>query len=117
MKDENRNHLADSLRRLDVMKSHQGERLDAHDAFRLLNDSDKGVFSDLYGSWAGTIHTSAYLPGEMKAWFALGGDREPSIFDFGHWLDGQDIEMNRITGEVDTDIPFLHMDEQANWFR
>ncbi|MBN8202464.1 MULTISPECIES: C45 family autoproteolytic acyltransferase/hydolase [Bacillaceae] len=117
MKDENRNHLADSLRRLDVMKSHQGERLDVHDAFRLLNDNDKGVFSDLYGSWAGTIHTSAYLPGEMKAWFALGGDREPVIFDFRDWLDGQDIKMNRITGEVDTDIPFLHMDEQANWFR
>ncbi|MGM0778500.1 MAG: C45 family autoproteolytic acyltransferase/hydrolase [Bacillota bacterium] len=117
MQDENRSHLADSMRRLDVMKSRQDGRLDAHDAFRLLNDSDKGVFSDLYGSWAGTIHTSAYLPGEMKAWFALGGDREPVVFDFRGWLEGEDIKMNRITGEVDTDIPFLHMDEHANWFR
>ncbi|KON89745.1 choloylglycine hydrolase [Sporosarcina globispora] len=117
MKDENRNHLGDSMRRLAVMKGRLGERLNAHDAFRLLNDSDKGVFSDLYGSWAGTIHTSAYLPGKMKAWFALGGDREPIVFDFRQWLDGQDVEINRITGEVDTDIPFLHMDEHANWFR
>ncbi|MBG9657325.1 hypothetical protein [Cytobacillus firmus] len=65
------------------------------------------------GFWAGTIHTSAYLPGEVKAWFALGGDREPVVFDFRRWLEGEDIKMNRITGEVDTDIPFLHMDEHA----
>lgn len=42
----------------------------------------------------------------MKAWFALGGDREPVVFDFRRWLEGEDINMNRITGEVDTDIPF-----------
>ncbi|WP_394137850.1 C45 family autoproteolytic acyltransferase/hydolase [Cytobacillus oceanisediminis] len=117
MKHENRNHLVDSKRRLDVMKIRQEQPLSARDAFRLLNDTDKGVFSDLYGSWAGTIHTSAYLPMEMQAWFSLGGDRKPIKFDFSKWLGGQDVEFDRITGEVNTDIPFLHMDEHANWFR
>ena len=115
MTDENRNHLVDSKRRLSIIKE-TGDQ-DAHSAFRLMNDTDKGVFSDLYGSWAGTIHTSAYFPKEMKAWFALGGDREPVIFDFAEWLKGKDVEQEKLTGKVDTDIPFVHMDEGADWFR
>ncbi|MCR8849802.1 C45 family autoproteolytic acyltransferase/hydrolase [Rossellomorea sp. SC111] len=114
MTHENRNHLVDSKRRLSILKE-TGEH-DAHSAFRLMNDSDKGVFSDLYGSWAGTIHTSAYFPKEMKAWFALGGDREPVIFDFDEWLKGKNVEQEKMTGKVDTDIPFVHMDEGADWF-
>lgn len=115
MTHENRNHLVDSKRRLGVIQE-MGEQ-DAYKAFRLMNDTDKGVFSDLYGSWAGTIHTSAYFPKEMKAWFALGGDRDPVVFDFAEWLQGKDIESEKITGEVDTDIPFVHMDEGADWFQ
>ena len=75
------------------------------------------MFSDLYSSWAGTIHTSAYLPREMEAWISLGGDREPVKIDFGNWLDGHDLAIDRITGSVDTDIPFVHMDEKADWFK
>lgn len=117
MRHENRNHLVDSKRRLDVMQKQYENLSEAYDAFRLLNDTNQGVFSDLYGSWAGTIHTSAYLPREMKAWIALGGNQEPTVFDFAKWLDGDDVELERITGEVDTDIPFVHMDEGANWYR
>lgn len=117
MAHENRNHLVDSKRRLEIMVEQRGEISNVTDAFRLLNDTDKGIFSDLYGSWAGTIHTSAYLPREMKAWIALGGDQEPIRFDFAEWLGGKNLEMNRITGEIDTDIPFIHMDENADWFR
>lgn len=115
---ENRHHLVDSKRRLSVIEEAQrGGNPEAYEAFRILNDTDKGVFSDLYSSWAGTIHTSAYLPKEMKAWMALGGNQEPTVFDFGEWLKGKDLEMERIRGEVDTDIPFVHMDEGANWFQ
>ncbi|MEG9295452.1 C45 family peptidase [Mangrovibacillus sp. Mu-81] len=117
MKEENRNHLVDSKRRLAVMEKEKGRNPGIVDAFRLMNDSNRGVFSDLYGSWAGTIHTSAYLPKEMKAWFALGGDRDPVIFDFAKWLRGIDVSHDRLTGEVDTDIPFVHMDEGADWFK
>ncbi len=117
MKHENRNHLVDSKRRLDAMQMKQHELSSAHEAFRLLNDRDKGVFSDLYSSWAGTIHTSAYLPREMKAWFALGGDQGPTVIDFRKWLDGEELKIERITGNVDTNIPFLHMNEGADWFQ
>ncbi|RID81827.1 acyl-CoA--6-aminopenicillanic acid acyltransferase [Peribacillus asahii] len=117
MRHENRNHLVDSQRRLGVMKEQYENLSEAYDAFRLLNDKNRGVFSDLYGSWAGTIHTSAYLPREMKAWIALGGNQEPTVFDFAKWLNGEDVELEQITGEIDTDIPFVHMDEGANWYR
>lgn len=113
--EENRNHLGDSKRRLSILKEHPG--LEAREAFRLMNDRDKGVFSDLYGSWAGTIHTSAYFPKEGKAWFVLGGDKEPVEFNFSAWLEGKEIAAERIEGEVDTEIPFLHMDEGADWFK
>jgi predicted choloylglycine hydrolase len=117
MKHENRNHLVDSIRRLEIIQEQRENIAEAYQAFRLLNDSDKGIFSDLYSSWAGTIHTSAYLPREMKAWIALGGDQEPIEFDFAKWLEGKDVEMERITGEVNTDIPFVHMDDKADWFK
>lgn len=115
MKHENRNHLVDSKRRLGILQ--ENESSDAISAFRLMNDTDKGVFSDLYGSWAGTIHTSAYFPNELKAWFALGGDREPVVFDFAKWLEGEDVVHEKIMGEVDTDIPFVHIDAGADWFK
>jgi predicted choloylglycine hydrolase len=117
MKEENRNHLVDSKRRLAVMENEREKHAAIEDAFRLMNDSERGVFSDLYGSWAGTIHTSAYLPKEMKALFSLGGDREPVVFDFADWLKGEDVNLTQIKGEVDTDIPFVHMDEGADWFK
>ena len=49
----------------------------------------------------------------MKAWIALGGNQEPIQFDFAKWLEGQDVEIERIMGEVDTDLPFVHMDERS----
>lgn len=115
LKHENRHHLTDSERRLEAIRNNPASN--AYNTFRLLNDTDKGVFSNLYSSWAGTIHTSAYFPKEMKTWIALGGDQEPTEFDFGAWLQGKNIEATRITGEVDTDIPFVHMDENADWFK
>ncbi|WP_079526358.1 C45 family autoproteolytic acyltransferase/hydolase [Halobacillus hunanensis] len=115
MTKENRNHLVDSMKRMDAMNSQREHLAGAYDAFRLMNDTDKGVFSKQYRNWAGTIHTSGYLPNEMKTWFALGGDAEPVEFDFAKWLDGEDLKLERIHGEVDTDIPFVHLDERAYW--
>lgn len=117
MTHENRHHLVDSKRRLAVIQNQQNTFVPVNEAFRLLNDRDQGVFSELYESWAGTIHTSAYLPQDMQAWFALGGDQEPIKIDFAHWLKGENVEIEQITGEVDTHIPFLHMDEDAHWSR
>ncbi|GGF25492.1 choloylglycine hydrolase [Halobacillus andaensis] len=115
LKKENRNHLVDSMKRLDAINSARHRINDAYDAFRLMNDTDQGVFSKQYSNWAGTIHTSGYLPNEMKTWFALGGDQDPVEFDFSQWLSGKDFSLMQITGKVDTDIPFVHMDEGAYW--
>lgn len=113
MKEENRHHLEDSYKRLDAIKSQQESATDGYRAFRMMNDTDKGIFSKQYKNWAGTIHTAAYFPKQQKAWFALGGDREPLIFDFNSWLRGERITTKWILGEVDTALPFVHMDENA----
>jgi len=113
MKHENRYHLADSHQRMEAIQSQQSQATDAYQAFRMLNDTDRGVFSSQYKNWSGTIHTAAYFPKQKKAWFALGGDREPLIFDFAKWLQGDNVTTKRILGEVDTDLRFLHMDKNT----
>ncbi|WP_251551150.1 C45 family autoproteolytic acyltransferase/hydolase [Neobacillus muris] len=116
MTEENRHNLDDSLQRQEMMEKNRIHDLKASEAFRLLNNTGQGVFSKLYGSWAGTIHTSAYFPKGMKVWFVLGGDQEPIEFHFSEWLKGKDLVIDRIEGEVDTDIPFVNM-EKADWYR
>ncbi|WP_164670072.1 C45 family autoproteolytic acyltransferase/hydolase [Virgibacillus doumboii] len=113
MKDENRHHLDDSYKRLEAIKKQQKDATDGYKAFRMLNDTDKGIFSKQYRNWAGTIHTAAYYPKQQKAWFALGGDREPMIFNFKSWLKGEQVKTKRVLGEVDTDLSFVHMDENV----
>lgn len=113
LKHENRFHLEDSLQRMLTIQAETKSRLEAVEAFRLFNDSDRGVFSDQYKNWAGTIHTSAYFPQELSVWFALGGDQEPYKFDFKDWLQGNDVLNNRLYGEVNTDALFLHMDKNV----
>ncbi|WP_163970992.1 C45 family autoproteolytic acyltransferase/hydolase [Oceanobacillus halotolerans] len=110
---ENRHHLKDSYKRLETMQHHQKDISNPTEAYRLLNDTDKGIFSKEYKNWAGTIHTAAYFPKTLKAWFALGGDQDPIEFDFNEWLNGKDLSQQQITGEVDTTLPFVHMDQHA----
>ncbi|MDX8046618.1 C45 family peptidase [Gracilibacillus sp. S3-1-1] len=115
MNKENKHHLVDSNKRLTVMNNQIDAELTGEKAFRMLNDSNQDLFSKQYRNWAGTIHTSAYFPNELAAWMALGGDTQPTVFDFEEWVGGKDFEMKQIKGEIDTDIPFLHM-ERADWF-
>lgn len=110
LKHENRNHLDDSVRRKQLLETDNNQAINAYEAFRLLNDSDKGVFSNLYKSWAGTIHTTAYFPKELKAWISLGGDCEPVVFDFKKWLQGEDVTERRIPGQIDTNLGLANMD-------
>lgn len=110
LKHENRHHLADSYKRMNAINDYKENVANGYQAFRMMNDLDKGVFATDYKNWAGTIHTSGYFPKEGKVWFALGADREPVVFDFNKWLSGEKITTTRILGEVDTDLPFAHMD-------
>lgn len=114
MTDENRHHLTDSYDRLETMREKGRNVLDVYDAFRMLNDTDRGVFSNQYKNWSGTIHTAAYLPKQQKAWFALGGDRGPVVFDFAEWLTGKVFNTTRILGKINTDLSFLHMEKQVH---
>lgn len=109
--EENRYQMEDSLRRVKVMEEKQTNIFDGYKAFRLMNDTTEGVFSKKYGAWAGTIHTAAYFPEEMKAWFALGGDRMPLVIDFGKWLHGENTQIKRVKGELDSKSPFVNMEE------
>ena len=45
----------------------------------------------------------------MKAWFAIGGDKMPFLFDFNEWLKGEHVHIKRIKGELDTDLPFVNV--------
>src|SRR5690625_6288515 len=96
---------------MEAIQSQQSQATDAYQAFRMLNDTDRGVFSSQYKNWSGTIHTAAYFPKQKKALFAVGGDREPRIFDFAKWLQGENVTTQRILGEVDTQLRFLHMEK------
>lgn len=115
-KEENRNYLVDSKRRKKVIEKNAKHKNDAENMFALFNDPEKGVFSDLYNSWAGTIHTSAYFPQDLVTWIALGGNQKRASFNFAKWLTDEETHQKKIIGLVNTDIPFVHM-ETANWYR
>ncbi|WP_156289174.1 C45 family autoproteolytic acyltransferase/hydolase [Oceanobacillus salinisoli] len=107
--EENRYQMEDSFQRIDAMKTNRSNVTDGYTAFRMMNDTDKGIFSNKYGAWAGTIHTAAYFPQEMKAWFALGGNRLPLILDLKKWLHGENLNAKKIKGQLHSASPFVNM--------
>ncbi len=108
--EENRYRMDESVSRQETMRTLGTEVQSAYQAFQLMNDTDKGVFSEKYGAWAGTIHTAAYLPKDMKAWFSIGGDQRPVIFDFNKWLAGEKVLVKQIKGKLNSDSPFVNME-------
>lgn len=114
--EENRHVLEDSQGRCQIIEEYHQNNLTAKEAICLFNDPEKGVFSKLYKSWAGTLHTAAYFPRELKTWLIIGESKKQKEINFSDWLDGEEISFSKINGKVDTDIPFLHL-EEANWFR
>ncbi|RYG73483.1 acyl-CoA--6-aminopenicillanic acid acyltransferase [Lentibacillus lipolyticus] len=107
---ENRYRQEDSRRREETIQEKQQHTTDVYQAFRVMNDSDKDIFSGKYDASAGTLHTAAYFPNQMKAWFAIGADRKPVILDFAKWLHGEKINVKRIKGELAHASPFVNME-------
>lgn len=103
---ENRRVLTDSKMRMQAMMSQITGQPMPEQAFRIMNDTNLGIFSDKYSSWSGTIHTSCYLPKKLKAIIALGGNQVPTELNFKHWLDGHALDATIITGAIDSDITF-----------
>lgn len=109
---ENRYQSDDSIRRETVLLSKKNQLAGVYEAFRLLNDSDAGIFSTKYSTASGTLHTSLYLPETLDAGIALGPDREPFIIPFKRWIEGEPLYAKRINGWIDTKYPFPHMEEE-----
>ena len=68
--------------REETIKEQQKHATNPIQAFRVMNNPHYNVFSKKYDASAGTIHTAAYFPKEMKAWFAIDHNQFPIIFDF-----------------------------------
>lgn len=107
--EENRYRTDDSLRRFNELKKQETMGLDAYEAYQLLNDPNKEIFSTKYDASAGTIHTAAYLPNERKALFAIGGNRMPVMFDLNRYLEGERSNIKQIKGVLPFDSPFVNM--------
>ncbi|MEK3886462.1 C45 family peptidase [Bacillus sp. FSL K6-3431] len=108
--EENRYRMNDSLRRKKELEGKQSDDLDVYEAYRILNDKEKDIFSSKYATSAGTIHTSAYIPRERKVLFAIGGNRMPVIFDFNRYLEDEKINIKQVKGILDYHTPFVNMD-------
>lgn len=109
--DENRRVIDESLERMKALQTHWQPDHSIDETFALLNDRAKGVFVEDYKSWSGTIHTSAYIPKQLEAWIALGGNQQPKKFSFKDWLQGNDLLITTIEGEINAHLGFIHMDE------
>ena len=108
--DQNRYRMDDSIRRTKKLESQQNNELNVLDAYRLLNNKEEDIFSSKYDASAGTIHTAAYLPKEMRALFAIGGNRMPVVFDFNRYLEGDGIHIKKVKGMLNYHTPFVNMD-------
>lgn len=108
--EENRYRMDDSLRRKKELERELSNDLDVFMAYQILNDKEKEIFSSKYDASAGTIHTSAYIPRERKALFAIGGNRMPVIFDFNRYLEGEKINIKRVKGILNYHTPFINID-------
>lgn len=102
---ENRRVLDDSKMRMQHLKQ-LNSHIDARTAFRIMNDPDEGIFSNLYSSWSGTIHTSCYHPKDMTCDITLGSNGTPVTLNLQDWLDGKPLPNYKITGQIDTHLTF-----------
>lgn len=109
--EENRYRTAESVRRQNEIKKQNGNGLDIFNAYQMLNDKERDVFSNKYDASAGTIHTSAYIPKEGKAFFGIGGNQMPVIFDFNSYLQGKKIYVKQIKGKLEYHKPFVNMEK------
>ncbi len=109
--EENRYRTEDSMRRMEKLRMGEQQTKTIYAAYQLLNNTEHEVFAHKYGASAGTIHTSAYLPRERKALFAIGSNQPPVIFDFNRFLAGERIPITQIKGKLSYHLPFATMEK------
>lgn len=112
--EENRNRTGESIRRQKEIKSQEKVGMNVSEAYRILNNEERNVFSKKYDASAGTIHTATYLPKEGKALFTIGGNRKPVIFDFKQFVSGKKTNITQIKGKLAYHEPFVNMAESSD---
>jgi len=112
LNEENRYQMTESEAREAAIARQMATADEAYEAFRILNDSSKGVFSKKYGAYSGTLHTACYLPNELQVWFSLGENLRPVIFDFQKWLNGQKLYVKKVKGKLDAKSGFINRVEE-----
>lgn len=103
---ENRNYTKESKERLARTLKQIDIHMDKGKAFELFNNPEYEIYSKLFSSWSGTIHTSLYNPETMEAWIALGENGTPIQIDFNKWLAGNELDIQSFDGYIDTKIQF-----------
>ena len=103
---ENRNYTKESKERLARTLKQTDIHMDKGKAFELFNNPEYEIYSKLFSSWSGTIHTSLYNPETMEAWIALGENGTPIQIDFNKWLAGNELDIQSFDGYIDTKIQF-----------
>ncbi|EES42155.1 Acyl-coenzyme A:6-aminopenicillanic acid acyl-transferase [Staphylococcus caprae M23864:W1] len=103
---ENRNYTKESKERLERVIKHTNHTITKEDAFKLFNDPQYEIYSKLFRSWSGTIHTSIYEPNTLTAWMALGENNHATEINFSKWLNGEDLNIDYFRGEIDTSLTF-----------
>lgn len=109
--EENRYRMDESIHRKKAIETEGGKIVDSYEAFQMLNEIDRGIFSLNYGAFDGTLHTASYHPQELVAGIALGGDRKPLLIDFKQWLDGKDFHITKIRGSLPAGNAFINMEK------
>lgn len=107
--EENRYRMDDSIRRYNRLKAQQHSESSLQ-AFQVMNDVERGVFSTNYGAWSGTIHTAIYYPKTLKAGITLGGNKLPFIFALKR-LETERINIKRMKGQLAAKHPFVNMED------
>lgn len=108
--EENRYRMEETREREENIITKQQSSASPYEAYKIMNHLDQGIASTKYDASAGTLHTSMYLPKEQKALFALGLDRQPVVFDFKKWLSGDNFNITKLKGTLESDKPFVNME-------
>lgn len=105
----NRYHLADSKRRMDILRE-KSNPASKQATYELLNNKEKEVYSEKYLQSAGTLHTTIYDRETLEGGIGLGHNRPPVIFSFKEWLKGDNTWVKKIKGKLNTDAHMPYMD-------
>ena len=105
---ENRYTMADSIRREKKLLQVAHTEPNWQNGYALLNNLDQAIFATKYDAWDGTIHTATYLPKERLATISFGANKKPVAMQFKKWLDGTDLLITKVKGELDAKHGFVY---------